>query len=190
MILNHKLDIHRVVLCLIALASISLSTSLMTTTTNASISPLGGSNQNSNITIVESEGIVPVDIHTEPSVLRVGDRFSINAEIFNYSPHFATIPDSGCSPTGLSATFDSHVDVSSGVQFVTCHQDILAPAGLMASVAGWPSENYTATSPGITNATLHLVYGITNDNNSTEYRQYDTEYLFTILPARQPGAGA
>lgn len=172
-----------------ALASIAISTSFTITTTNASTLPTGTSSHSSTITIVESEGIVPVDIHTEPSVVRVGDRFSINAEIFNYSPHTVRIPDGGCSPTGFSATFDTNVAVAPGAQFVRCHEDTLMPAELIASVAGWPSENYTATSPGMTNATLHLIYGILDDSNTTEYRQYETDYQFTILPTRQPGAG-
>ena len=108
-------------------------------------------------------------------------------EIFNYSPYLVRIPDGGCSPTGLSATFDDNVALSPGAQFITCYQEVLAPAGLIAARAGWPSENYTATNEGLTNATLHLVYGIVDDNNQTKLRQYDTEFQFTILPSRPFG---
>lgn len=141
-----------------------------------------------NITVVDSEGIVPVGIHTEPSVVRVGDTFNIDASIFNYSPLFVKIPDGGCSPTGLSATFDGNVAVSPGGKFLVCHQLDLGPAKLIATSAGWPYENYTATSPGVTNATLHLVYSTVGDDNKTETRQYDREFQFTIVPAREFGA--
>ena len=119
-----------------------------------------------------------------PEIVQVGDRFNIAARVVNYSPDTAIIPDGGCSPTGLSATFDKNVEVNpSGIQFLICHQDTLTPAKTIPVIAGWPSENYTATSPGITNATLHLVYRIQNeDNSSSSLHQYDTPFQFVIVP--------
>ncbi len=117
-----------------------------------------------------------------PEIVQVGDRFNIAARVLNYSPDTAIIPDGGCSPTGLSATFDKNVDVKPGVQFIECHQDTLYSADTISLIAGWPSENYTATSPGITNATLHLVYRIQNEDNSTSLYQYDTPFQFVIVP--------
>jgi hypothetical protein len=119
-----------------------------------------------------------------PEIVRVGDRFSITAAIFNYSPYTAIIPDGGCSPTGLSATFDNNVDVSpSGIQFPLCHQDTLTPAKTIPLTAGPLAEIYTATSPGETNATLHPVYRIQNEDNSTSsLRQFDREFQFVIVP--------
>jgi hypothetical protein len=175
------ISLPRLILCIGFLLSSEISIGYASSSVD---SPTTGR----NITIVDSEGIVPVGIQTEPSVVRVGDSFNIDASIFNYSPLFVRIPDGGCSPTGLSATFDGNVAVSPGAQFVTCYQDALAPAGLISTTAGWPYENYTATSPGLTNATLHLVYSIVGDNNNTEVRQYDREFQFTIVPARQFGA--
>jgi hypothetical protein len=154
-------------------------------TTNASSAVLNSSAAtNNNVTkIVESEGIVPLSPETVPEIVQVGDRFNIAASIFNYSPDTAIIPDGGCSPTGLSATFDKNVEVNpSGIQFLLCHQDTLTPAKTIPVIAGWPSENYTATSPGVTNATLHLVYRLQNDNNSTSLHQYDTPFQFVIVP--------
>jgi hypothetical protein len=140
---------------------------------------------NNNITKVsESEGIVPLSPQTVPEIVQVGDRFNIASRVFNYSPDTVVIPDGGCSPTGLSVTFENNVDVNpSGIQFLSCHQDTLTPAKTIPVIAGWPLENYTATSPGITNATLHLVYSIQNDDtNSTSLHQYDQEFQFVIVP--------
>ena len=73
---------------------------------------------------------------------------SILLQEFLIFPDTAIIPDGGCSPTGLSATLDKNVDVNpSGIQFPLCHQDSLHPADTIPVIAGWPSENYTATSP-------------------------------------------
>ena len=150
-------------------------------TSNAS--PAAATN-NSITKVVESEGIGPLSPQTVPEIVQVGDRFNIVARVFNYSPNTAVIPDGGCSPTGLSATFDKNVDVNpSVIQFPLCHQDTLTPAKTIPVIAGWPSENYTATSPGITNATLHLVYGIQNDDtNSSSLHQYDKVFQFVIVP--------
>jgi hypothetical protein len=155
-------------------------------TSNASTAVLNSSAAtNNNITkAVESEGIVPLSPQVVPEIVHVGDQFNIVAKIFNYSPHTAIIPDGGCSPTGLSATFDKNVKVNpTGIQFILCHQDTLKPAKTIPVIAGWPSENYTATSPGITNATLHLLYRIQNDNNnSSSLHQYDKAFQFVIVP--------
>jgi hypothetical protein len=135
-----------------------------------------------NVTVVsESEGVVPLSPHTVPEIVQVGDRFNIAARVYSYT-YSVTIPDGGCNPTGLSATFDKNVDVKPGVQFVLCHQDTLDPANTIPVIAGWPSENYTATSPGITNATLHLVYKIQNDDNISSLHQYDTPFQSVIVP--------
>ena len=175
------------ILCLLFLVVVTIALGPLTTSSYGSTPPTIASGVNSSIVIVESEGIVPVGIHTEPSLVHVGDRFSIDASIFNYSPLFVQIPDGGCSPTGLTATFDSNVVVSPGAQFIVCYEDSLTPAQTISARAGWPSENYTATTPGLTNATLHLVYSVVGDDNQTELRQYDTEFQFTIVPTRQFG---
>jgi hypothetical protein len=173
------------ILFLGSLLSITLLVIFEIQTTNASpavINPSAATN--TNVTkLVESEGIVPLIPQTVPEIVRVGDRFNLAAAGFNYSPHTVQIPDGGCIPTGLSATFDKNVVVNpSGIQFPLCHQDILTPAKTIPVIAGWPSENYTATAPGITNATLHLVYRIQNDDNSTSLHQYDTPFQFVIVP--------
>ena len=149
---------------------------------NASLPATNTSAVNNNIALVDSEGIVPFGVETEPPIVRVGDRFNIDAYIFNYSPLTVRIPDGGCSPTGLSATFDGNVAVEPGAQFLQCYQDTLSPAETLATSAGWPLENYTATSPGLTNATLHLTYNVIGDNNQTEMRQSNQEFQFTIIP--------
>lgn len=139
---------------------------------------------NKNITkVVESEGIVPLSPQVVPEIVHVGDQFNIVARVFNYDGT-AIVPDGGCTPPGLSATFDKNVKVNpTGIQFYLCLQETLKPAKTIPVIAGWPSENYTATSPGITNATLHLLYRIQNDNNnSSSLHQYDKAFQFVIVP--------
>jgi hypothetical protein len=154
-------------------------------TSNATPAVVNSTSVASNNTItVESEGIVTFNPQTVPEIVRVGDRFGITATIFNYSPYTVIIPDGGCSPTGLSATFDKNVEVMpSGIQFPVCHEDTLMPAKTMPLTAGSLSEIYTARSPGETNATLHLIYKIQNEDNSTSsLRQFNHEFQFVIVP--------
>ena len=164
---------------------ISLFTVLLMCSINvgyASTLTVNSSGVTANTTIVDSEGIVPINVHTEPSIIHVGDRFNIHASIVNYSPMTAIIPDGGCSPTGLMATFDGNVAVEQGAEFAVCYQNTLTPAKTLATSAGWPSENYTAISPGQTNATLHLSYRTISDDNQTQMRTYDQDFRFYIVP--------
>jgi hypothetical protein len=175
-----------VILLTVSILTISTLVTFDIPTSNASPAAINSSSAaNNSITkLVESEGIVPISPQTVPEIIRVGDRFNIAASIVNYSPYIAVIPDGGCSPTGLSVTFENNVDVSpSGIQFLICNQETLTPGKTIPVIAGWPSENYTAISPGLTNATLHLLYSIQNNNtNSTSLHQYDQAFQFVIVP--------
>lgn len=64
--IDSKVNNPRSLLYMLFLGVIALALSSLILTSYASTPTIGGSSFNSSIIIVESEGIVPVDIHTEP----------------------------------------------------------------------------------------------------------------------------
>ncbi len=128
------------------------------------------------INIANAESNSPVeflDIHTEPSVVHVGNTFRINATIINNTPNTITFP-SECG-SSLSAVFDSNVVVPNihacvGVVWVELK------AGEKISILGSSSGiRYRASDAGITNAKITFTYTVQNESKSVS-----KPFVFTI----------
>jgi hypothetical protein len=109
-------------------------------------------------------GIVLSGMSTEPSVVHVGDNFTIHATLVRYSPYGLEIWRNGCAGP-LQAAFDKNVVVEKGsictamISPTITIKDVSTP--LIAGDIFNPSTNhFKAISAGITNATLHLEYNL------------------------------
>lgn len=142
----------------------------------------------------QAENVDILNPMVNPSTIRVGDTFAINATIVNNSNETISVQNS-CSGA-FSAEFDSHVSV--GLAKV-CNwmpiQIILEPGKNITSSSLSSNLGYTATSPGIANATLTISYKIANKtspNLSFEPNPINVSksFQFTVLekPVPQPPA--
>jgi hypothetical protein len=118
-------------------------------------------------------GNVLVSIQTEPSVVHVGDNFTIHATLIDYSPFALGVWRNGCAGP-LGATFDKNVAIEKGIRF--CAAQIMTPTFTIKQVstpliAGDLSnpftEHFKASTAGMTNATLLLEYQIKDPENKT-----------------------
>jgi hypothetical protein len=112
----------------------------------------------------EENGIVLAAMRTVPSVLHVGDNFTIHATLLRYSPYGVVIWNNACSGP-LQATFDRNVAIEKGLPSCPDNVRVAATTEIGSEVqtpfiAGDMFNPYTnhfkATSAGVTNATLYL----------------------------------
>ena len=121
-----------------------------------------------------------------PEPLYVGDNFTVNAVVFNYSPD--TIKIAGASPScsnPLSVVFDKNVEIIPGPVFIRCEPSTphMVNSGQVIDLSPVPANgigSFTATSFGKVNATFSLAYSELRDN-STMPRTLNGSFTFTIL---------
>jgi hypothetical protein len=122
----------------------------------------------------EANGIVLVSMRTEPSVIHVGDNFTIHATLVRYSPYGLEVWMNECAGP-LQATFDKNVAVEKGM--TGCPPNIRVRPTITIEQVSTPliagdmfnrfTDHFKATSAGITNATLNLEYQILSTQNRT-----------------------
>lgn len=145
----------------------------------------------------DANNVKIINIHTQPSTIKVGDKFTITATLTNNTPDpiFLTIDPCG-EPFPIH--FDNHVKVD----YVT---NLACPAFALVQKVN-PSEAVTKTSPstpitpsgkpstfvsetvvfraiasGITNATIAFSYSIQNQTDHSQIQKTISEpFLFTI----------
>jgi len=104
----------------------------------------------------------------QPSTIRVGDNFTINATILNNSTNTITVKN-GCGGP-FSVLFDTHakVEVKKVCNWMAI-QIILKPGENITGSSLASNLSYRAVSPGIANATLEISYTSSNQtgNNTT-----------------------
>jgi hypothetical protein len=123
---------------------------------------------------MERNGIVLVGMQTEPSVVHVGDNFTIHATLVRYSPYGLEIWNNFCAGP-LQAKFDKNVKIfDNGVSEETGQSSCPANVRVMPTSIITPvstpviagdkfnpsTDHFKATSAGITNATLYLEYNV------------------------------
>lgn len=122
------------------------------------------------------------DILVQPTAIRVGDTFAINATLVNNSPNTITVKN-GCGGP-FSIVFDSHamVEVKKVCNWMA-PQIILDPGENIIGTSMASNLDYKAVAPGTVNATVTFSYIVGNktnlsfDNNSTDISK---SFLFAI----------
>ncbi|MFY3740340.1 MAG: hypothetical protein HMLIMOIP_000777 [Candidatus Nitrosomirales archaeon] len=134
-----------------------------------------------SINLVYTESNLPIeflDIHTEPSIVHVGDSFRINATVINNTPN--TITFKGLCDSPLSAVFNSNVIIEHGL---ACQGFTIVElkSGEKTSVVG-PSSGivYRASNAGMTNARITFTYAIQDESTSVS-----KPFAFTIREGTQ-----
>jgi hypothetical protein len=123
---------------------------------------------------IDARGVVLLNFCTIPSDVHVGDHFTINATILNYSPNSIKISSSGpfCN-NPLSVSFDKNVNITLGPSLPACKPSIperILNPGQYAELSALPTrgiESFTASSTGQTTAILKLAYSQLNNTMKT-----------------------
>lgn len=122
--------------------------------------------------------------HVQPSTIKVGDVFDINATLVNNSTNTINVKN-GCGGP-FSVVFDSHASVFlKKICNWMAIQIILKPGENITGTSLASNLGYNATSSGITNATVTFSYDVINSTNSNLTSSMQTmnvskSFLFTI----------
>jgi len=128
--------------------------------------------------------VVILNPQVQPSVIKVGDTFDINATLVNNSTDTINV-NNGCGGS-FSVSFDDHATV---VLKKICNwmpiQIILKPSENITGTSLSSNLGYNATSSGTTNATITFSYNIVNQTASNMTLSAQTmnvskSFLFTI----------
>jgi hypothetical protein len=143
---------------------------------------------------IDAPNIIINSIHTDPSIIHIGDYFILNATVKNISYDTIDILNFGCKGP-IRVLFDKNVEVkpiTSGICFNPQQIISLNPGQSVILSAPDFAEDYKASSEGIVEATLQLEYSIQIDNQTTtaaiaENRSnyawvFSKPFVFKILP--------
>ena len=128
--------------------------------------------------------VVILNPQVQPSVIKVGDTFDINATLVNNSTDTINV-NNGCGGP-FSVSFDDHAAV---ILKRVCNwmpiQIILQPGENITGTSLTSNLGYNATSSGTTNATITFSYDIVNQTASNMTASAQTmnvtkSFLFTI----------
>jgi len=128
--------------------------------------------------------VVILNPQVQPSVIKVGDTFDINATLVNNSTDTINV-NNGCGGP-FSVSFDDHAAV---ILKRVCNwmpiQIILQPGENITGTSLTSNLGYNATSSGTTNATITFSYNIVNQTaanmtSSVETMNITKSFLFTI----------
>lgn len=132
--------------------------------------------------------VVILNPQVQPSTIKVGDTFDINATLVNNSTNTINVHN-GCGGP-FSVSFDDHAAV---ILKRICNwmpiQIILQPGENITGTSLTSNLGYNATSSGTTNATITFSYDIVNQTasnmtSSAQTMNVTKSFLFTI--ANQP----
>jgi hypothetical protein len=134
---------------------------------------------------IDARGVMLINFCTIPSTVAVGDNFTLNATVLNYSPNSIEI-----APTGpfcdnpLTVSFDKNVKINLGAAMPACMPRgpaLLIPAGQYTPLSVLPERgiaSFSATSTGETTAVLKLNYSQLHQN-----KQVCGAFTFKIMPS-------
>jgi len=131
-----------------------------------------------------ANNVVILNPQVQPTLIKVGDAFDINATLINNSTNTINVKN-GCGGP-FSIYFDNHAAV---VLKKICNwmpiQIILKPGENITGTSLDSNLGYNATSPGVTNATITFSYSIVNQTNanmtsSEQMMNVSKSFLFTI----------
>ena len=136
-----------------------------------------------NETSTNTNNVEIQNIQTQPSIIKVGDIFAINATLVNNLPNAITVKN-GCGGP-FSVVFDSHamVEVKKVCNWMA-PQIILNPGENITGTSLVSNLDYKAVAPGVANATVTFSYIVDNktanlsfNNNATDVSKF---FLFAI----------
>ncbi len=130
----------------------------------------------------DTNGISIQDIQVQPTIIRAGDTFAINATLVNNSTSQIFVEHGHCEAP-FSATFDSHVLVR--VNNITCTTDMvlqkLDPGEKITATSPYSDVIYVAAEAGTANATVTFSYSIWDQINQSNIEKTISEsFLFAI----------
>lgn len=138
----------------------------------------------------DANGISIQNILVQPSMIKVGDTFSVTATLVNNSTVPILVGNMGsndCEGPFFTVSFDNHVKVAE-IQGATCSyvalQERLDHGKKYAGTSPGLSFTYTAAKPGTANVTVAFPYSVKNqtDPNQSEISHtVSKSFLFTIL---------
>lgn len=134
-------------------------------------------------------GVSIENVFAQPSAIKVGDTFTVNATLVNHSLGTITVHNDCISP--FSATFDSHATVEVIKPCIYFAKSRQVNPGENITVTG-PGSNidYRAVSPGTANGTITFSYTVENQTGSgtssaSNPVSVSKSFLFTILENSQ-----
>jgi hypothetical protein len=144
---------------------------------------------------IAAPDIIIDSIHTDPSIIHIGDYFILNATVKNISNDAINILNFGCKGP-IKVLFDKNVEVkpvTAGICFNPQHIISLNPEQSVILSAPDFAEDYKAASEGIVEAILQLEYVKRFDNQTTttttipenKYTYawvFSKPFVFKILP--------
>ncbi len=129
-----------------------------------------------------AEGIKVIDLQVDPSIIKVGNTFTVSATLVNNSTNSIYVQEHACRDF-FSISFDDHA--ISDTKGSCVPRDIvqtLNPGQQIHTIE--PSSNlvYNATSAGTANATVTFSYLInqTGSNHSGSEKTISKSFMFTI----------
>lgn len=142
--------------------------------------------------VMHIKGIKVLRVHTVPSKVAVGTIFGIRGVVVNNSTSTITFTNGTCTPP-LTVTFNRNAASEPQTTHASCREQqvTLNPGGhspiLNSHLSG---IIYSASSPGITNATLTFKYNVQAPTSKTPISDSISRvYSFNILPSA-PGSTA
>ena len=138
------------------------------------IQPIHADNTNVEIT----------DLQAQPSVIKVGDTFTINASLVNNSPNTISLQYGVCE-AAFSVVFDNHVKINQKNQVCPMLAVLqkVDPGQKITDTGPGSGVTYQAVAAGTANATVTFPYTIRNqtDPNQPEIQgTISKSFLFTI----------
>jgi hypothetical protein len=136
-----------------------------------------------------------LDVHTDPSVIHVGDVFTIMTTIINNSTKTISFNNACSSP--LSVVFDKNVLTENSMGCFALSKVFLKPGENMTVTGPSSGIQYNATSAGITNANMTFAYDFNGTNvfsasNSFSFTIYENNTVIKIInetPLKQVKSG-
>ncbi|MDE1838467.1 MAG: hypothetical protein KGH87_00970 [Thaumarchaeota archaeon] len=128
-------------------------------------------------------GVTVINLQVDPPIIKVGNTFTVSATLVNNSTHAIYVQEHACRDF-FSIFFDNHA--TSDTKGSCIPRDVvqtLNPGQQIRTVE--PSSNliYTATSAGITNATVTFSYLLDNQTASSltgDQKMISKSFMFTI----------
>lgn len=141
------------------------------------------------ISDAQSPDVSIENILVQPSTIRVGDTFTINATLVNHSTNVISVHNDCISP--FSATFDSHatVEVIKPCIYFAISRQVNPGENITATGPG-SNIDYRAVSAGTANGTITFSYTVVNQTGSnlafaSNPVSVSKSVLFTILENSQ-----
>src|SRR5207249_2064131 len=125
-----------------------------------------------------------VNLQVNPSTIKVGDKFTINATLVNNSPNTIYVETNDCTGP-FSVAFDNHVIINHKYEGCTLTATIqeLFPAEKITATSARSNDVYMARSAGTVNVTIAFAYFVKSKSDTYPQRLEMTiskSFLFVI----------